>query len=253
MKANIYQIKTNLDISFFTNWSNSKIIEEKKIKMNKIWFVSWSGGKDSCLALYEALREGKKINYLLNFAVDGRVHGIKKEIIKVQADAIGIPLVQKVTSWKDYEKDFDNEVKKLKEKGIAGMIAGDIDIEEHLEWIRKKCNELEIDYYEPLWKRNKEEILKKFVLSGFEAIVVFCIENMEFLIGKMINKDKLEEFIEILKNNKIDICGEKGEFHTFVINGPIFEKRLEIIESEIKNYLGKWILDIKKWGLREKY
>jgi uncharacterized protein (TIGR00290 family) len=224
---------------------------------NKIWFVSWSSGKDSCLALYEALKEKKKVNFLLNFAIDGKVHGINREIIETQAEAIGIPLVQKITTWENYEKNFDEEVLKLKEKGITGIIAGDIDLEEHLEWIKRKSKELCIDYYEPLWKRKREEILNEFVSDGFQAVVVCCIEKAKFLIGKEINKFTLEDFIKVTKENGIDSCGENGEFHTLVIDGPIFNKRLEIIEScekEINEvrYGKKFILDIKKWKLKRK-
>jgi diphthine-ammonia ligase len=224
---------------------------------NKIWFVSWSSGKDSCLALYEALKEKKKVNFLLNFAIDGKVHGINREIIETQAEAIGIPLVQKITTWENYEKNFDEEVLKLKEKGITGIIAGDIDLEEHLEWIKRKSKELCIDYYEPLWKRKREEILNEFVSEGFQAVVVCCIEKAKFLIGKEINKFTIEDFIKDTKENGIDSCGENGEFHTLVIDGPIFNKRLEIIESYEKEinevrYGKKFILDIKKWKLKRK-
>jgi len=227
--------------------------------MNKIWFASWSGGKDSCLALYEALKEGKKVNFLLNFAVDGRSHGINREIIEAQAEAIGIPLIQKITTWKNYEKNFDEEVLKLKEKGVTGMIAGDIDLEEHLEWIKRKSAELGIDYYEPLWKKDRREILRKFTFYGFESIVINCIDRAKFLIGRKINKDTVENFIKDAEKQQIDACGENGEFHTLVINGPIFKKRIEIIESEVKNFtesiknLNKWILDIKKWELKTKF
>jgi len=226
--------------------------------MNKIWFASWSGGKDSCLALYEALKEGKNVNFLLNFAVDGRSHGINREIIKTQAEAIGIPLIQKITTWENYEKNFDEEVLKLKEKGVTGMIAGDIDLEEHLEWIKRKSAELGIDYYEPLWKKDRREILRKFTLYGFESIVINCIDKSKFLIGRKINKDTVEDFIKDAEKQQIDACGENGEFHTLVIDGPIFKKRINIIESEVKNFtesiknLNKWILDIKKWELKTK-
>ncbi len=226
---------------------------------DKMWFCSWSGGKDSCLALYEGLKNGKKVNFLLNFAVDGRSHGINRKIIKSQAEAIGIPVIQKVTSWENYENDFNSEVLKLKEKGITGMIAGDIDLEEHLDWIKKKSAELNIDYYEPLWKRNREEILNKFVSEGFEAVVVNCTDIAKFLTGRTINKENVENLIKDTKEACIDPCGENGEFHTLVIDGPIFKKRLEILESEVQNftehikiYSNKWILDIKKWELKPK-
>lgn len=194
--------------------------EEKELNIKK-WFASWSGGKDSCLACYKAIKNNFNVAFLLNFAVDGKSHGINKEIIKSQAEAIGIPLIQKVTTWENYENDFDLEVLKLKEKGITGMIAGDIDLEGHLEWVKRKCEELNIQYYEPLWKRNREEVLREFVNEGFEAIVVNCSEDAKFLIDGNIFKKK----IEILKSE------------------------IEVIESRAKK---RWVLNIKEWKLKEK-
>ena len=220
---------------------------------------SWSGGKDITLALYKCLNEGKKVHFLLNFAVDGKSHGLNREIIKSQAEAIGIPLIQRATTWENYEHDFDEEVLKLKEKSkcITGMIVGDIDLECHLDWIKKKSTDLCIEYYEPLWKRNREEILHEFVSEGFEAIVVNCAASAKFLPGRTINRETAENFIRDTKKAGICPCGENGEFHTLVIDGPLFKKKIEILESKIEEtdtgkFGKKWILNIKKWRLKPK-
>lgn len=200
------------------------------------------------------------VKFIVNFATGGRSHGINREIIRSQAEAIGIPLIQRVTTWEDYERHFNEEVLKLKERGITGMIAGDIDLQVHLDWVKKKAKELGIRYYEPLWKGNREELLNKFVENGFEAVVVNCIPDAKFLIGRRINKETVEGFIKDTKKAGIDPCGENGEFHTLVIDGPIFKKRIEIIEKDIEiftehivNDADKWILNIKKWKLKPKH
>jgi len=222
------------------------------------FFCSWSGGKDSCLALYKSLNEGKTVLFLLNLAINGRSHGLRKEIIETQAKAIGIPLLQKVTTWGNYENDFDEVVLELKKYNITGMIAGDIDLEEHLEWIKKKSKELDIEYYEPLWKKRREDVLYEFVSEGFEAIVVNCEEQARFLLGMRINKETIEGFIRDTKSAGIDPCGENGEFHTIVIDGPIFKEKIRImdkVEKRVEEYAGKekkkWILEIK-WILEPK-
>ncbi|MDI6730910.1 MAG: hypothetical protein QMD06_05145 [Candidatus Altarchaeum sp.] len=120
----------------------------------------------------------------------------------------------------------------MKEKGIAGMIAGDIDIEEHLDWIKKKSVELNIEYYEPLWKRNMKEILDKFGTNGFEAIVVNCVESAKFLIGRTINKENVENLNKDTRKEGIDLCGENKEFQTLVIDGSIFEKRPKYLKAK---------------------
>ena len=117
-------------------------------------FSSWSGGKESALATYKATSQGHQVLYLVNFiSEDGersRSHGIKAEVLDLQAKAIGIPIVQVKTSWEDYEKNFKKVVEKLKEKGIQGGVFGDMDLEEHREWLERVCGELEIKPILPL-------------------------------------------------------------------------------------------------------
>lgn len=229
----------------------------------KKYFCSWSGGKDSCLSCYLAMKNGIEVKFLLNFAVDGKAHGIDKGLIKAQAIAMNIPLIQKDTTWNEYEKNFKEEVLNLKNKGIEGMIAGDIDVESHLEWVKNKCNELNIDYIEPLWKWERLRVLNEFVNNGFVAIVIRTTEKAKNLLGRKIEKETINEFVQDAKDMNIDICGENGEYHTLVIDGPIFKKRIEIIKNDEYKHEMKilesekfrekqWILNIKKWELKEK-
>ncbi len=109
-------------------------------------FVSWSGGKDSALAAYRARRQGHRLAYLLNCAAeDGRrvrAHGFPAQVVALQARAMDIPLVQVYTSWAEYELHFKDALRTLKASGIEGGVFGDMDLEEHREWVERVCGEV---------------------------------------------------------------------------------------------------------------
>lgn len=226
---------------------------------NLLAISSWSGGKDSCLACYKALNSGYKIKYLLNFISREYkrccFHGIEAELLKLQAKSIGIPLIQKEVSpdMKKYEEEFKEAVNELKARGIKKMVFGDIYLIDHLNWVERVCKDLEIQPLEPLWNIPPYEITEEFINMGFESIIVSCksdILGREF-IGRLIDKDLLDE----LKKKNICPSGENGEFHTFVIDGPIFKNRIEITESKKVLKTGfweYWFLDIKKFQLKRK-
>ena len=216
---------------------------------------SWSGGKDSCLACYKAIQQGYDVKLLLNFisreSKRGCFHGIEGRLLKFQADLIGIPLEQREVSpdMNKYEEEFKAAVSELRGKDIGSMVFGDIYLLEHESWIERVCGDLKIKPLEPLWESDPESIIDEFISSGFKAIIVSCkadIMGREFL-GRYVDKSLVEE----LKNRGICPCGEKGEFHTLVVDGPIFSKPIKILEAEpiIKEGFWKhWFLDIKKYA-----
>ena len=188
-------------------------------------FCSWSGGKESAYALHKAQRQGMEVSFLLNMvSEDGkrsRSHGVPAELLIKQADGIGIPIIQAGCWWNDYEKKFKNAVSSM--NGIEAGIFGDIDIQEHRDWVERVCNELGIMPILPLWKEKREEFLHTFINDGFKAVVVAAKDNS--LIGRRIN----EQFITDLKSmDDIDLCGERGEYHTFVFDGPIFKRPVKM-------------------------
>ena len=115
--------------------------------MNQV-FASWSGGKDSCLACYRAVASGLNVHYLANMTTEdgkrSRSHGLPAEILQVQSQAIGIPLVQRRANWDDYEAVFIDMLHAFKREGIEGGIFGDIDFNEHRGWIERVCQEAAI-------------------------------------------------------------------------------------------------------------
>jgi diphthine-ammonia ligase len=213
---------------------------------------SWSGGKDSCLACYKAINNGHKIKYLLNFVSKESkrccFHGIDRALIKHQAELIGIPLILKEVSkdMQEYEKEFKEAVSELKD--INAMVFGDIYLDEHREWVNRVCNVLDITCIEPLWNNSPADLVEEFIYMGFKAIVVSCQADKfgKNFVGRYVDMDLLQE----LKSKNICPCGENGEFHTFVVDGPIFKKRIEILKSEpvLKEGFWKhWFLDIKEY------
>ena len=212
----------------------------------------WSGGKDSCFACYKALSLGYKISVLFNFTdPEGKnslSHGLPAKLILRQAELIGIPIVQKAMPGETYRDEFKVLISAWKKKeGIEGIVFGDIYLKEHKDWIDDVCRELEIAPILPLWGRDTKELALEVVDSGFEAIVVSV--NADLMGREWLGRNIDRKFIEELKP-EIDPCGEKGEFHTFVVNGPIFRKAIKILEAQpvIKENFGKhWFLNIKKY------
>ena len=218
--------------------------------MKKV-IVSWSGGKDSCLACYKAIKMGYKVSYLLNTISNEykrvRFHGIKDTLIQKQAHAIDIPLLQIETTADSYEQEFREAVRGVIPEGIEGMVFGDIFL--HMrEFADKICQELCIQAIEPLCGYNPEEILLDFINSGFEAVIVATQANLlgKEWLGRKLDKSFLE-YIKCLKN--VDVCGENGEFHSIVIDGPIFKQRIDIIKSHKILREGYWFLDIQEYQL----
>lgn len=159
------------------------------------YIASWSGGKDSWFACYEAMHQGYSVSHLVNFISEEfrRVsfHGTEAKLIQLQSQAIGIPLLQKETTWDGYEQEFKEAVESLKPNGVKGMIFGDIYLQEHKDWVERVCGELGIEAVEPLWGKDPEEILCSFIDAGFEAVIVSAQSRLidENWIGHIVDRN----------------------------------------------------------------
>jgi uncharacterized protein (TIGR00290 family) len=216
---------------------------------------SWSGGKDSCLATYKAMQQGYQVKYLLNFISKEYkrccFHGIEAGLLKLQAELIGIPLMQKEVSpdMQKYEEEFKAAVTELKNQGISKMVFGDIYLLDHMSWVERVCKDLDIEPIEPLWNIPPEEIMQEFIQLGFRAVIVSAQADKftKDFVGKEVDKKLVAE----LKSRDICPCGENGEFHTLVVDGPLFKRSIQILESEPILKVGfwkYWFLDIKKYS-----
>ena len=207
-------------------------------------FASWSGGKESCLACYRAMLNGFEVAYLLNFVdEDGtrsRSHGIASYLLDMQAEALGIPIVHVRTTWDEYEWNMKNAVEELKLKGVEGAVFGTVDIVEHREWHERVCKEVQIEPIFPLWGRNPKELLVEFVETGFEAYVIATTLG-EAWLGRKIDR----AFINDVQKLDIHPCGESGEYHTFVTNGPPFRRGVRITHGKKIVRNGSWLLEFE--------
>ncbi len=215
------------------------------------YIASWSGGKESCFACHKAILNGYNISNLVNFISKEykRVsfHGIEAKLIQLQSEAIGIPLLQKETTWDGYEQEFKDAVKSLIPKDVKGMVFGDIYLQEHKDWVERVCSELGIEAIEPLWGRDPKGLLLEFIDAGFEAIIVSAKSSLieQKWIGQKVNGI----FLEFLKEKNIDACGENGEYHTLVTDGPFFNKKIKISKSKPIKKGEYWFLDTIEYSL----
>ncbi|MEK3978495.1 diphthine--ammonia ligase [Psychrobacillus sp. FSL K6-2836] len=200
-------------------------------KLKDIPFVcSWSGGKDSAMAYYRAMKMGMRPKKLLTmFEEEGDIsksHALPLEVVTAQAEHLGVPLSIKEASWNSYEGQFIDAMDKCRTEGITHGVFGDIDLEGHLEWVQKTCAKSNIVAVHPLWKEPRRKIIEELLDVGFEAWIV--VVNTTMMPAEFIGRKFSNELIVELEALGIDACGENGEFHTVVVDGPIFSKRVPI-------------------------
>lgn len=198
-------------------------------------FVSFSGGKDSHLSLWKAKAAGFDVVTLLSMVrEDGAYsasHRIPVEILRRQSEALRIPIVVCPTSWEKYEDNFIACLEELKGKGITFGIFGDIDLPEHREWVERVCAQVDITPFLPLWGKDHHEVALEVVQAGFEAYVTVVRDGVlsPSFLGRRFDGALLEEFAKL----GIDPCGERGEFHTLVVSGPLYRSPIPYTFGEI--------------------
>ncbi|MBN1537096.1 MAG: diphthine--ammonia ligase [Anaerolineales bacterium] len=196
----------------------------------KSFFCSWSGGKDSCLALHRAIQQGGKSAFLLTmFREDGQrshSHGLPVSTLQRQAKSLGIPLVTGNASWSDYTAVFSSILKQFKTQGIEAGVFGDIDIEDHRQWCRDVCSANGIMTYHPLWQSKRTDLLHEFLDLHYEAVIVSL--KQDFFHRGWLGKQLDHEIIRQMESFGMDACGENGEYHTLVTDGPLFSGNIAI-------------------------
>jgi uncharacterized protein (TIGR00290 family) len=199
---------------------------------------NWSGGKDSALALHYILQQKEyHIETLLTSVNDtfNRVsmHGVRTELLHQQANSLDIPVLElrlpESPTMDVYNSILTKTNNTLKAQGIAHSIFGDIFLEDLKKYREEQLATVGIKAHFPLWKRNTKELVHEFIDLGFKTIVVCTKLELlgEEFVGEVITKDFLKE---LPKN--VDPCGENGEFHTFVYDGPIFKKPIDFTIGE---------------------
>ena len=200
-------------------------------------FCSWSGGKDSCLALNRAIESGYEITHLLTMFDEtgkrSRSHAVSLEVMRAQAASLGLELIAPSASWQTYQTVFIEELKRLKSQNFNHAIFGDIDLQAHRDWEETVCAAAEIEAVLPLWNENRLDLVNEFLESDFRAVVI-CV-NEKYLPKEFCGRVFDESFIKDLLP-EVDACGENGEFHTFVFDGKIFKNPVPYRIEEIYRY-----------------
>ncbi|WP_343617673.1 diphthine--ammonia ligase [Flavobacterium sp.] len=200
---------------------------------------NWSSGKDSALSLYKILQNpAYKIEYLLT-SVNQQyqrisMHGVRTELLKAQAESIGIPLkimeIPEMPTMEVYEEVMTKTLTDFKNNGITHSVFGDIFLEDLRKYRENQLAKIGFEGVFPIWKIPSHDLINEFISLGFKTIVV-CVNERHLdksFMGRVINQD----FINDLPEN-VDVCGENGEFHTFTFDGPIFSKPIDFEIGEI--------------------
>ena len=202
---------------------------------NQPFVASWSGGKDSAMAYYRAVQSGMTPKRLLTmFQEDEEVsksHALPLNVVQAQAKRLGVPLMIRGAGWDDYEAKFIDAMDECRDDGITHGVFGDIDLQGHLEWVQKTCAKSDIVPIHPLWQEPRRSILEELLAVGFEAVIVVVNTNM--MPAKYIGRTFTRQLMDELEALGIDSCGENGEFHTVVIDGPIFSCRVPVKFGEV--------------------
>jgi len=162
-------------------------------------------------------------------------------------------MLQRKVTWETYETEFKSVLRELKRRGITGLITGDIHLQEHKDWIERVCSEVGIKAILPLWGSDSLQLLNDFIEAEFKAIIVSVkteIISKDWL-GKDVDRKLATELSQLAMKSKIDICGEAGEFHTFVYDGPLFKKRIKLDRGMPKARDNYWYLEIKGYSLAD--
>lgn len=210
--------------------------------------MSWSGGKDSCLALYEIQQSRQyKIAALLTTITRDydriSMHGVRRELLEAQAASLGIPLhpvgISKGATNAEYELKFIEACTDY--PSIDSIVFGDLflaDVKQYRDDLLGKHN---LRGLYPVWLRDTSEFVKNFIALGFKAIVTCTNANVlgPAFVGRLID----DAFLSDLPS-EVDRCGEFGEFHTFVFDGPNFKQPIAYAKGEIVEREGFWFCDL---------
>ncbi len=221
--------------------------------------MHWSGGKDSALALHYILQQKQyDVRYLLTTVNDSynriAMHGVRLALLVQQVSKIRLPLMPvglpEMPDMATYERIMEAQLTKLKEEGIVHSIYGDIFLEDLRAYRENQLAKYNMKAVFPLWKKDSLAIINEFISLGYQTIVVCAQDGLQEFCGRVIDK----EFLKDLPKD-VDPCGETGEFHTFVFDGPIFNKpvNFKLGEKQYRNFpspnatqsaAGFWYIDL---------
>ena len=216
--------------------------------------VLFSGGKDSTLAAWLAKKEGYEISCLISISSKNpnsfMFHTPSISKVGVQAEVMGLPLIIRETAGEKEEelKDLELAIRDAVEKyGIEGVVTGAVGSVYQSSRIQKICNKLDIECFNPLWQKNQFELLEDLVKEGFEVIVtgVFAYPLEKDFLGRKIDEGFIKEMSSLKDEFEINPAGEGGEFESFVLNCPMFDRGLEVKSFEDFGEGNSWRREIE--------
>jgi uncharacterized protein (TIGR00290 family) len=200
---------------------------------------SWSGGKDSALALREILANGGfEIAVLLTTVTADydriSMHGVRRALLEQQADSLGFPLeivsISKNSSNEEYEVNMRRVLSKYLADGVLSVVIGDVFLEDVRQYRERNLAKIGMKGIFPLWKRDTRRLVHTFIDLGFEAIIT-CVDSKS-LDKRFAGRHIDAQFLSDLPST-VDPCGENGEYHSFVYDGPIFRNKVEYTVGEV--------------------
>lgn len=212
--------------------------------------LSWSGGKDSSLALYELSKskDFEIVSLLTTLTRDFdriSMHGVRRALLLRQAGMLGLPVeevwIKKGAPNSEYESQMSAALSKHHSLGIRHVVFGDLFLEDIRRYREEKLSAMEMTGVFPLWKKDTRRLASFFIGQGFKALV--CTVDPKALDPSFCGREFDRSFLSDLPG-RVDPCGENGEFHTFVYAGPIFEKEIGVKKGEVVLRDGSYFADI---------
>lgn len=208
-------------------------------KLTEKVLFAWSGGKDSAMALHEMKKANcYEITGLLTTLTEDydriSMHGVRRALLEKQADLLGIPLekvfISKQSSNEEYESRMRAALEKYREAGVTSVAFGDIFLEELKRYREDNLANLRMKGIFPIWKKDSTKLAHAFIDEGFRAVIT-CVDS-QALNKSFVGREFDQKFLYDLPPT-VDPCGENGEFHSFVYDGPIFKKRITYTKGHI--------------------
>jgi uncharacterized protein (TIGR00290 family) len=207
--------------------------------------LSWSGGKDSYLALHRSVSRFDVVAAVMMFNEDGsrsRSHGLRPDVVEAQVQRLGLTHVGGRGSWTTYEDGYRDALRQVRSLGITHVIFGDIMYDANREFPERVCAAEGLVAVEPLWGEPTSSLYCEFVATGADARIVTVRDGVvsPAWLGRRLTLDLLAELDAIA----VDPCGEHGEYHTVVVNAPLFSSGLRVTSGDTVCRDGCWALDL---------
>jgi diphthine-ammonia ligase len=222
--------------------------------------VLFSGGKDSTLALHKAAEKAEAV-CLITLVSENKesymFHTPNIDVTALQAEALGLPLIRKVTKGKPEEelKDLDAAITQaINGFKIEGIVTGAVESVYQAARIQQICNGLGVWCVNPLWKRNQKALLEETVAKGFKTVIsgVFAYPLDKKWLGKQIDENMIEKLVALSEEYGLSPSGEGGEIETTVLDAPLFKKKIEVLDCEVEAQGNSGVFRIKQARLTEK-